>query len=134
MSLTEQVPSVITIAVPYPVRAFKFEKLSVECVKAYIDISGNSQDLHLVRILDAIKDCRHIPGTSPQVAYDRIFKQHVLPLEYVNLKKLVSLSKNYPPRVRKILSRMLHENNNRDLEEQLIATICPTTRFDFPYK
>ena len=135
MSLTEQVPSVITIAVRYPVRAFKFEKLSVECVKAYVHISGNNPDLHLVWILDAIKDCRNIPGTIPQMAYNRIFNFHVSPLEYASLKKLVSLSMNYPPRVRKILSRMLHDNNNFELCEQLVATICPTTRFhNLPYQ
>jgi hypothetical protein len=134
MSLTEQVPTVITIAVRYPVRAFRFEKLSVECARAYVDVPDDSQTLRLIRTLDAIKDCRHIPGTSPQTAYERIFKLHVSPLEHANLEKLVSLSKNYPPRVRKILSRMLHESDNRDLEEQLAATICPTTRFEFPYK
>jgi len=134
MSLTEQVPSVITIAVRYPVRAFKFERLSVECVKAYTDVPYDSKTLQLIRILDAIKDYRNIPGTTPQTAYDRILKLHVSPLKYADIEKLVSLSKNYPPRVRKILSCMLHESNNRDLEEQLIATICPTTRFDFPLK
>jgi hypothetical protein len=134
MSLTEQAPSIITIAVRNPVRAFRFEKLSVECVKAYVDVPDDSQTLRLIRILDAIKDCRHIPGTSPQTAYDRISRLHVLPLDYATLEKLVSLSKNYPPRVRKILGCMLHENDKRDLEERLAATICPTTRFDFPYK
>jgi hypothetical protein len=134
MSLTEQVPSVITIAVRYPVRAFKFERLSVECVKAYVDIPDDSQTLLLIWILDAIKDCRHIPGTTPQSAYERIFKLHVSPLEHADFEKLASLSKNYPPRVRKILSRMLHESGNRDLEERLVATICPTTQFGFPYK
>ena len=135
MSLTEQIPSVITIAVHYPVRAFKFGKLSVECVKAYVDIHDDGgQELHLVRILDAIKDCRRIPGTNPQLAYDRIFNLHVSSLEYAKLKKLVHLSKNYPPRVRKMLSRMLQENNNKELEELLTATICPTTKFKLPYK
>jgi hypothetical protein len=109
MSLTEQVPSsVVTIAVRYPVRAFKFETLSVKCVKAYVDISDNSLDLYLVRILDAIKDYKHIPGTSPQIAYERIFNLHVSLLDDINLEKLVSLSENYPPRVKKILRRMLH--------------------------
>jgi len=131
MSLTEQVTSVITIAVRYPVRAFKFEKISVECVKAYVDIPDDSLILRLVLILDAIKDFRHIPGASPQAVYERIFRLHVSPLEYANLEKLVSLSKNYPPRVRKILIRMLHESGNRNLEELLEATICPTTRFDY---
>jgi hypothetical protein len=134
MSLTEQAPSVITIAVRHPVRAFRFEKLSVACVKAYVNAPNDSQTLQLLRILDAIKDCRHIPGTSPQAAYDKIFTLHVSPMEYANLEKLASLAKNYPPRVRKMLSRMLHESSNRDLAEQLVATICPTTRFDFPYR
>ncbi len=134
MSLTEQVPSVITIATRYPVRAFRFDKLSIECVKSYIDIADEKADLHLVRILDAIKDCRQIPGTSPQLAYEKIFSLHVSLLKQENLKKIVSLSKNYPPRVRKILSRMLHENNNNELEAQLAATICPTTRFNLPYQ
>ena len=129
MSLTEQVPSVITIAVRYPIRAFKFEKLSITCVKAYVDVD-NRQDLYLVRILDAIKDCRHIPGTSQKMAFDRIFNLHIAKLKYADLKKAVSLSENYPPRVRKILSRMLHDNNNFELEEQLVANICPTTRFN----
>lgn len=134
MSLTEQVPSVITIAVRYPVRTFRFDKLSVECVKSYVNVIDKSADLYLVRVLDAIKDCRHIPGTSPQMAYDRIFSLHVSQLEQESLKKTVSLSKNYPPRVRKILSHMLHKNNNDELEAQLKATICPTTRFNLPFQ
>jgi len=132
MSLTEQVPSIITIAVQYPVRAFKFEKISVECVKAYVN-SSDRQDLHLVRILDAIKDCRNIPGASPKIVYNRILKLHVELLKFTELKKIVSLSKNYPPRVRKILSIMLQENKNKELAEQLVATICPTTRFNLKF-
>jgi len=130
MSLTEQVPSVITIAVRTPVRAFKFEKLSIECVKAYIHFSGDNPDLHLVWILDAIKDYRQIPGTSPQSAYDRILNLYVSQLEFASLEKLVLFSKNYPPRVRKILSRMLLESNNNNLCQHIEATICPTTRFN----
>jgi len=133
MSLTEQVPSVITIAVNRPVRAFKFKKMSVECVKAYVD-TPDDDTLHLIRILDAIKDLKRIPGTTPQQAYDRILALHISQLSQVNLKKAVSLSMAYPPRVRKILSDMLEKNNHADLNRQLVNTICPTTRFDLPYK
>jgi len=93
MSLTEQVPSTITIAVQNPVRAFKFDNLSIECVKAYIIDIDDYQDIHLIRILDAIKDCKHIPGTSPKIVYNRILKLHVALLEYGELKKLTFLSK-----------------------------------------
>ena len=134
MSLTEQVPSIITIAVNHPVRAFKFKRMSVECVKAYVDTPDDVDTLHIIRILDAIKDLKRIPGTTPQQAYDRIFALHISQLSPVNLKKTVSLSLAYPPRVRKILSDMLEKNNHADLNRQLVNTICPTTRFDLPYK
>jgi hypothetical protein len=134
MSLTEQVPATITIAAPNPVRAFKFKKLSVECVKAYVDVPNDDKTLFLVRILDAIKDIKHIPGVSPQSAYDKIFNLHISSLTASSLKKLVSLSLHYPPRVRKVLSDMLHKSNKNDLAEQLVGTICPTTRFDLPYQ
>jgi hypothetical protein len=134
MSLTEQVSSVITIAVHQPVRAFKFKKMSIECVKAYVDTPDDDETLRLIRILDAIKDLKHIPGTTPKQAYDRIFALHISQLSRVNLEKTVSLSMGYPPGVRKILSDMLEKNNQVDLNKQLVNTICPTTRFDLPYK
>jgi hypothetical protein len=134
ISLTEQVASVITIAVHQPVRAFKFKKMSVECVKAYVDTPDDDDTLRLIRILDAIKDLKRIPGTTPKQAYDRIFALHISQLSRVNLEKTVSLSMVYPPRVRKILSDMLEKNNHADLNKQLVNTICPTTRFDLPYK
>ncbi len=134
MSLTEQVSSVITIAAPQPVRPFRFKKLSVECVKSYADTPGDENTLRLIRMLDAIKDLKYIPGTTPQQAYDRIFALHISQLSPVNLEKIVSLAINYPPRVRKILSDMLKKDNRFDLSKQLVNTICPTTRFDLPYK
>ncbi len=134
MSLTEQVPTVITIAVHQPVRPFKFKKLSVECVKAYVSTPDNEETLRLTRMLDAIKDLKHIPGTSPRAAYNKIFDLHISKLSKSDLKKIVNLAAAYPPRVRKILSDMLAGGNNEQLVEQLVGTICPTTRFDLSYK
>jgi len=134
MSLTEQVSSVITIAAPQPVRPFEFKKISVECVKSYADTPGDENTLRLIRMLDAIKDLKYIAGTTSQQTYDRIFALHISQLSSVNLEKIVSLAINYPPRVWKILSDMLKKDNRSDLSKQLIKTICPTTRFDLPYK
>ncbi len=134
MALTEQISSVITIAVPQPVRPFRFKKLSVECVKAYVDIPDNENVLHLVRMLDAMKDLKYIPGTTPQQAYNRIYALHISQLSTLDLEKIVTLATTYPPRVRKILSDMLKKANRPDLSKQLVKTICPTTRFELPYK
>jgi hypothetical protein len=134
MSLTEQVPTVITIAVHQPVRPFKFKKLFIKCVKAYVNGSYSDEILRLLRILDAIKDLKHIPGISPQIAYNKIFYFHLQPLSSKELERLTSFAMQYPARVRKILSDMLERNKNYDLKKQLVGTICPTTRFDLPYE
>ena len=134
MSLTEQVPSVITIAVHQFVRAFKFKKLSIECVKSYVETPSDENTLRLIRILDAIKDLKYIPGTTPQHAYDRILALYISKLSPENLEKIVSLAISYPPRVRRILSDMFYKNNHSDLHEYLVSSICPTTKFDLPYK
>lgn len=89
MSLTEQVPSVITVAVRYPVRPFRLNKLSVECVKSYVEKPADGETLYLIQILDAVKDLKHIPA---------------------------------------------ERKGNCNLQKQLLQTICPTTRFDLPYK
>jgi hypothetical protein len=133
MSLTEQVTSIITIAVPYSVRPFKLNKLPIECVKSYVEKPADNATLHLVQVLDAIKDLRRIPATTPQAAYDRIYSLHLSTLNDMELEKTVSLSLSYPPRVRKILSDMMGRKNRQSLREQLLQTICPTTRFDLPY-
>lgn len=134
MSLTEQVPAVVTVAVRYPVRPFKLNKLSVECVKSYVEKPADDKTLYLIQVLDAVKDLKHIPATSPQTVYDRIYNLHLSVLTENTLKKIVTLSLNYPARVRKILSDMLGRKGDCDLQEQLLQTICPTTRFELPYK
>jgi hypothetical protein len=128
MALTQQMSSVITIAVPKPVRAFKFNTLSVECVKAYVpQAMDDSQNLFLVRILDAIKDLKNIPGLTPQEAFERIYTIHIALLSSTNLQKIVSLSLYYPPRVRKVLGDMLgsssahlSEKNEFTFEQQCV--------------
>lgn len=134
LSLTEQVSSIITIAAPQPVRPFRFKKLSIECVKSYAGTPSDEDTLYLLRLLDAIKDLKYIPGTTPQQAFNKIFTLHFSKLSAINLEKIVSLAINYPPRVRKILSDMLEKSNRFDLSKQLVSTICPTTRFELSYK
>jgi hypothetical protein len=134
MALTEQVPSVLTIAVPYPVRPFKLNKLFVECVKSYIEKPKDSETLYLARILDSIKDIKHIPATHPQIAFNRIYEYHIAKLSKENKQKIVFMSLNYPARVRKVLSDMLENGNNRTLQRVLLSSINPTTHFDLSYK
>jgi hypothetical protein len=134
MGLTGQVPSVITIATPKPVRNFTFNKLSVETVKSYIRESGNEEVISYLRLLDAIKDIKRIPGRTEQEIYEILQTRYFKIYGYPVLNKIVSLAVFYPPRVRKILSDMLEDAGYPDLQERLKQTIIPTTRFDLHYK
>ena len=64
MGLTEQVATTITIATPNPVRRFRFKNLDIECVKAYCMDYPDESLVPYLRLLDAIKDMKRIPGTT----------------------------------------------------------------------
>ena len=134
MGLTEQVATTITIATPSPVRRFRFKNLDVECVKTYCADYKDEKCLPYLRVLDAIKDIKHIPGTTVQDIYNRIKKQYISQYTAEELRKTVSLSKSYPPRVRKVLSDMLGDIGQNVLQAELGNTLLPTTRFNLNYQ
>lgn len=134
MGLTEQVPSVITIATPKPVRNFKFKKLFIETVKSYSLKPLNDEVLIYLRLLDAIKDIKRVPGRTEQDVYDTLKIKYFRKFDYSVFREIVSLAIPYPPRVRKILSDMLDDMNIHDLRDELLQTVIPTTRFNLHYK
>lgn len=134
MGLTEQVATTITIATPKPVRRFRFKNLDVECVKAYcMDYSDESLVPYL-RLLDAIKDMKHIPGTTGQDIYNLVKKQYFNRYGLSELGKIVSLAKRYPPRVRKAVADILGDIGQTVLQKEMAKTLLPTTRFNLGYK
>ena len=88
MGLTEQVATTITIATPNPVRRFRFKNLDIECVKAYCMVYPDESLVPYLRLLDAIKDMKRIPGTTGQDIYNRVKSQ------YFNGYSLPELEKN----------------------------------------
>lgn len=135
MGLTEQLTSTITIATPKPVRKFTFRKLRVECIKAYADTAFyEGESLLYIRLLDAIKDIKHISGKNQQDIYNAIKLQYLSLYEDDTLTKIVSLAKVYPPRVRKVLCDMMNDLEKTDQYLRLSSSILPTTRFNFNYQ
>lgn len=134
MGLTEQVATTITIATSRPVRRFRFKNLDVECVKAY---SMDYQDESLVpylRLLDAIKDMKRIPGTAGQDVYDRVRSQYFGVYGQIELEIVASLAKCYPPRVRKVVADLFGDVRQAFLQAEMANTLLPTTRFNLDYK
>lgn len=136
MRLTEQVPMVITIATPYPVRTFKIQNLRIQCVRAYIDAPSKKDEeaLYHACILDAIKDIKRVPGATPQNVFDRLIKYHIRNMSAKDVERMLQFALKYPPRVRKILSDMLGVAGFNESKERLESTICSFTYFKLPYK
>ena len=134
MGLTEQVATTITIATPNPVRRFRFKNLDVECVKAYCMDCSDKSLVPYLRLLDAIKDMKRIPGTTGQDIYNRVKSQYFNGYSLPELKKIVSLAKSYPPRVRKTVTDILGDIGQTVLQKEMAKTLLPTTRFYLDYQ
>lgn len=134
MGLTEQVATTITIATPNPVRRFRFKNLDIECVKAYCMDYPDESLVPYLRLLDAIKDMKRIPGTTGQDIYNRVKSQYFNGYSLLELEKIVSLAKSYPPRVRKVVADILGDIRQTVLLTEMAKTILPTTRFNLDYK
>lgn len=134
MGLTEQTSGTIAIATFTPVRPFRFRNINVECVKAYCTENQNKNLTPYLRLLDAVKDMRHIPGTTAQDIYSRVKSQYFEEFSPKELSKIVSLAKNYPPRVRKVVADIMGDIGHPVFQRQLTKTLLPTTRFNLDYK
>ncbi len=134
MGLTEQTTSTITIATPRPTRQFRFDKLNVTCRKAYFTSHTDKKTVEVLRLLDAICDLKHIPGTSEQDVYDRVKNLFFSKYSEQELERTVSLAQSYPPRVRKTVADLLGDLGHAELQSELEATLLPTTRFNTNYK
>jgi hypothetical protein len=132
MGITEQVPSVIAIATKKYARPFVFQNLHIETVTAYVD-DPRPEDIEYLRLLDAIKDIKKIPARTQQEVYDYMKNNCLRKYPAEILHKLVSLAKEYPPRVRKILSDMFLDLGEKEMSNELTATVFPTTRFELNY-
>ena len=133
MGLTEQVATTITIATASPVRHFRFKNLDIECVRSYCEVRFDKTKIPYLRVLDAIKDMKHIPGTTEQDIYDKIKTEYFGKYNKEELQATVSLAMNYPPRVRKTVADILGDLEQPLLQSGLTRTLLPTTRFNMNY-
>ena len=135
MGLTEQVATTITIATPNPVRRFRFKNLDIECVKAYCMVYPDESLVPYLRLLDAIKDMKRIPGTTGQDIYNRVKSQYFNGYSLPELEKKSYLWRKVTrPRVRKVVADILGDIRQTVLQTEMAKTILPTTRFNLDYK
>ncbi len=134
MGLTEQVPTTITIATPHPVRPFAIGNLHIVSQKAYYTGHADETLVPFLRLLDAIKEIKRIPGASEQEIYDRVKNMYFRNYSEQELSQIVSLATFYPPRVRKVVADLLGDIDQLALQTNMEKTLLPTTRYNLNYK
>lgn len=128
MQLTEQVPQVVTIACPKPVRAFEKMNIRLDCIKSYVkDLEGINP--HHLRILDAIRCIEQVPGAKPEKVYARLIQYHFKQLAPEELEDIIRLSMYYPPRVRRVLADICEDLAYKEGQQLLTNTFDTNTRF-----
>lgn len=110
MGITEQVPTIITIATPKPVRPFRFDNMRFNCIKSYKD-DVRPEEVKYLRVLDAIRDMKHIPGRTSQQVYQTLKNRFFANYADEDVQIIAELAMKYPPRVRAITASLLEEVN-----------------------
>lgn len=113
MGLTEQVPAVITIATPNPVREFKFVNLRINCIKAY-KRDAQPDEIEYLRILDAIRQMSHIPGRTDADIYNELIDMYFMKFNDREAQKIAELAGYYPRKVQRITAELLSESGKAD--------------------
>jgi hypothetical protein len=122
MGLTEQVPAVLTIATPNPVRPFRFDNLRFNCIKAHRG-SFEPHETKYLMVLDAINDMEHIPGKTGDMVFQRL--KIIFFNEYTDkeTRVLTKLAMYYPKKVQRTVIQLLTESGKARIAEELKAKI-----------
>jgi len=114
MGLTTQIPKEISIASNKKRIYISKGNIKANAVKSYVEVT--SQNYKFLELLDALKDFKKIPNLNKKSAI-RILTNKILELDNKQIKELIKIAIEYPPRVRAFLGALL-ENifKNRNLE------------------
>ena len=126
LGLTTQVANVITIATSKPYRQVQIDNIKLKFIPKKVD--APDEDIYLIQILDALKDIKKIPGTSPNDAL--LYIKNILKKEPESkLKKLAHYALKYSPRTRALLGAILKELKLFQEAFMLKETLNPFTTF-----
>jgi len=106
LGLTTQIPNIITIASDKPVQRVKVDNINIKFVKSRVSVPKKYS--FLLQILDALKDIKSIPDTSPSEALQRL-KNIISNLDIDKQKKLAIFVNKYTPRTKALLGAILKD-------------------------
>ena len=104
MGLTTQIPKEISIASNKKRIYISKGNIKAKAVKSYVEVTN--ENYKLLEFLDALKDFKKIPDLDKKSAIS-ILSRKISELDNKQVKKLIEIALEYPPRVRAFLGALL---------------------------
>jgi predicted transcriptional regulator of viral defense system len=126
LGLTTQISKTTTIATNKPYRKVKIDNINLKFVPKRVDVKV--EDIYLLQILDAIKDIKKIPATTPSQSF--VYLKNLIEKESSeNQIKLTKYAKKYTPRTKALLGAILKELGNNECAYELKDSLNALTTF-----
>lgn len=126
LGLTTQLSKTTTIALNKPYRKLQIDNLRIQLIPKRVD--AKEDEIYLVQMLDALKDIKKIPATTPSKAFAHL-KEIISKESKENQNKLTQFAKSYTPRTRALLGAILKELGNLNCAYELKSTLNPLTKY-----
>jgi len=126
LGLTTQIATTTTIASAKPYRQIEIDNIKLKFIPKRVDVL--EEDIYLVQILDALKDIKKIPATTPQKAF--LYLKNLIKKESKERqRKLAKYALKYTPRTRALLGAILKELGLWEEAFQLKESLNPLTSY-----
>ena len=126
LGLTTQIAKTKTIATNKTYRKIALDNLLLQFIPKRVD--APKEDIYLLQILDALKDIKKIPATTPENAF--IYLKNIIQKESkINQEKLAEYAMNYTPRTRALLGAILKEIGLWEQAYSLKGSLNPLTKY-----
>ena len=126
LGLTTQISKTITIATNKPYKKVQIDNINLKFVPKRVDVKV--EDIYLLQILDAIKDIKKIPATTPSQSF--VYLKNLIEKESsANQIKLTKYAKKYTPRTKALLGAILKELGNNECAYELKDSLNALTTF-----
>ena len=126
LGLTTQISKTITIATNKPYKKVQIDNINLKFVPKRVDVKV--EDIYLLQILDAIKDIKKIPATTPSQSF--VYLKNLIEKESSeNQIKLTKYAKKYTPRTKALLGAILKELGNNECAYELKDSLNALTTF-----
>ena len=127
MGLTTQIPKEISIASNKKRIYISKGNIKTKAVKSYVEVTDSNYKL--LELLDALKDFKRIPDLDKKSAIS-ILSRKISELEKKQIKELIEIALEYPPRVRAFLGALLENIDKKINTKSLYDSLNPLSEYD----